>query len=121
MITVVVVINILISLLLLYGVWLLWKLKQQIAFIADRLTAYEKYSHTLLSQAPQNIDISQKNIHNLRQRNQSLQLKIQQVRQIVSLLLLGQRVGQRYFRQPNFFFLRKKVAKAGMNHRNISG
>ena len=118
MVTVVVILNILISLLLLYGAWLLWKLKQRIAFIADKFTLYEKCSQTLLSQAPENLDITKQNIHNLRLTNQSLQLKIQQVRQILSLLLLGQRVGRRYFRQGNSFLFTKTVAKTKINYKN---
>jgi len=120
MVTLVVIINILISLLLFFIAWQVWRLKARIAFITERLTAYEKCSQTLLSQAPQNLNLSQQNIHNLRLKNQSLQFKIQQVRQIVSLLLLGQRVGQRYFRPSNSFWLRKTVTKAGMNNSNIS-
>ncbi|MCC5640370.1 hypothetical protein LC593_31965 [Nostoc sp. CHAB 5844] len=121
MVTLVVIINTLISLLLFYIAWQVWQLKRRIAFITDRLTAYEQCSQTLLSQTPQNLDISQQNIRNLRLRNQSLQFKIQQIRQIVSLLLLGQRAGQRYFRPSNSFWVRKTVTKADMNNRNISG
>lgn len=117
MVTVVVVINILISLLLLFIAWHVWNIKQRIAWVADRLTAYEQCSDALLSQAPVNLNISQQNIHNLRQGNQSLQLKIQQVRQIVSLLLLG----KRYFPKRNYAFYRKTVTKASKNNGNISG
>ncbi|AFY44957.1 hypothetical protein [Nostoc sp. PCC 7107] len=120
MVTVVVIINILISLLLFYIAWQIWRLKRRIAFITDRLTFYEKCSQTLLSQTPQNLDISQQNLHNLRLNNQSLQFKIQQVRQIVNLLLLGQRLGKRYVRQSNFFWFRKTLTKTGMNNSNIS-
>jgi hypothetical protein len=117
MVTVVVVINTLISLLLLFIAWQVWNIKLRIAWIADKLTAYEKSSNAFLSQAPTNLNISQQNIHNLRQGNQSLQLKIQQVRQIVSLLLLG----KRYYPKRNPAFFRKTVTKAGRNSGNISG
>jgi len=116
MVTLVVIINTLISLLLLFIAWQVWKIKKQIAWVADRLTAYEQCSDTWLSQAPVNLDISQRNIHNLRQGNQSLQSKIQQVRQIISLLLLG----KRYFPKRNAAFLRKTVTKAPINSGNIS-
>ncbi|MBU7583876.1 MAG: hypothetical protein KAF91_13355 [Nostoc sp. TH1S01] len=120
MVTVVVIINTLISLVLFYIAWQVWQIKGRIAWITDRLTAYEKCSQTLLSQAPQNLDISQQNIRNLRQRNQSLQFKLQQVRQIVSLLLLGQRLGKGYISQSKSFWQTKTVTKTRMNNSNIS-
>jgi hypothetical protein len=88
MVKIVVLINTLMSLLLLYIAWRVWKLKQWIESIADQLNAYEQNTHALLYQAPENIDITQEKIYSLRQRNQKLQLEIQQVRQIISLLLL---------------------------------
>ncbi len=97
MVTVVVVINTLISLSLLYVAWRVWKLKQRLSRIADRLTAYERCSHAVLSLAPENIYTSEQNIYSLKQRNQALQVQIQQVRQILSLLLLGRQIWQRYF------------------------
>ncbi|WP_224093133.1 hypothetical protein [Nostoc sp. MS1] len=100
MVTIVVVINIFISLMLLYVAWQVWRLKKQIAFISDRLLDYERCSHELLYQAPTNINLAQQNIQNLRQSKQGLQMQIQQVRQIISLLLLGQRTWGRYIRRP---------------------
>jgi hypothetical protein len=102
MVKIVVIINIFISLMLLYVAWRVWQLKRQIAFISDRLLDYERCSHELLYQAPTNIYLAQQNIHNLRQSNQGVQIQIQQVRQIVSLLLLGQRTWGRYLRKTNF-------------------
>ncbi|MBD2342731.1 hypothetical protein [Anabaena subtropica] len=96
MVTVVVVINLLISLTLLCVAWQVWRLKGKIAFIGDRLLDYERCSHDLLYKAPENIYLGQQNLLNLRQSNQSLQIQIQQLRQIVSLLLLGQRSWKRY-------------------------
>ncbi|WP_414526480.1 hypothetical protein [Nodularia chucula] len=91
MVTTVVVINTLISMLLLYIAWRVWKLKQWIGCVADKLNAYERNTHAVLFTAPENIDIAQQQIYHLRQRNQQLQLQVQQVRQIISLLLLGKR------------------------------
>ncbi|MBD2458704.1 hypothetical protein H6G80_32160 [Nostoc sp. FACHB-87] len=120
MVTVVVIINTLISLLLFYVAWQIWQIKGRIAWITDRLTAYEQCSQNLLSQAPQNLDISQQNIRNLRLGNQSLQLQLQQVRQIVSLLLLGQRLSKRYIRQSHSFGRTKTVPKTRINNSNLS-
>lgn len=102
MVTVVVGINIIISLMLLYVAWRVSLLKKQIALLSDRLLRYERCSHNLLHQAPENIYLGQQNIQNLRQSNQGLQIQIQRVRQIISLLLLGQRTWGRYTRRSGF-------------------
>ncbi|MBD2360073.1 MULTISPECIES: hypothetical protein [unclassified Anabaena] len=102
MVTVVVVMNTLISLMLLYVAWRVWQLKQKIAFIGDRLTEYERCTHDLLYKAPENIYLGQNSIQQLRQSNQVLQLQIQQIRQIISILLLGRQTWRRYFRKMDF-------------------
>ncbi|OUL28024.1 hypothetical protein BV372_25315 [Nostoc sp. T09] len=111
MVTLVVILNILISLLLLYVAWRMWKLKQQIRIVADRLATYERYSHAVLYAAPENIYTAQQKISNLRQRNQSLEVQIQQVRQIISLLFLGRQVWRRSFQSLGSTFGKKTVAK----------
>jgi hypothetical protein len=111
MVTLVVIINTLISLLLLYVAWRVWKLKQLLGIVADRLAAYERCSHALLYVAPETISTAQQNIYNLRQRNQRLEVQIQQVRQIVSLLLLGRQVWRRSFRSLGSTFGQKTTAK----------
>ncbi|MFN6535475.1 MAG: hypothetical protein RM021_003775 [Nostoc sp. EkiNYC01] len=100
MVILVVIINTFISLILLYCAWQVWQLKQRLACIADSLTAYEICTHGTLDKAPENIYLSQQNISNLRQRNQALQIQIQQVQQIISLILLGRQIWQRYFLRP---------------------
>ena len=97
MVIVVVIINTLISLILLYVARRVWLLKQRLANLANRLTAAERRTHALLDKAPENISRREQNIHNLRQGNQSIQIQIQQVRQIFSLLLVGQQIQRRYF------------------------
>lgn len=99
MVILVVTINTLISLILLYIAWQVWQLKQRLASVADSLTAYEICTHATLHQAPENIYLNQQNIYNLRQKNQALQIQIQQVQQIISLILLGRQIWQRYFQR----------------------
>lgn len=111
MVILVIVINTLISLTLLYLAWRVWQFKQQLADIADKLTAYESCTHAVLDQAPENIYLSQQNINNLRQRNQALQAQIQQLRQILSLLLLGRQIWQRYFRRLELTSAKITIAK----------
>ncbi len=97
MVALVVIINILISLILLYIARQVWKLKQRLANMANRLTALERCTHAVLDKASANISRRQQSIHNLRQGNQSIQIQIQQVRQIFSLFLVGQQIQRRYF------------------------
>ncbi|GAX37066.1 hypothetical protein [Nodularia sp. NIES-3585] len=111
MVTTVVVINTLISLMLIYIAWRVWKLKQWIGCIADKLNAYERHTHAVLYQAPENIEISQQKIHSLRQGNEKLQIQIQQVRQIISLLLLGKRFWGRSFSWKGLKLRKKTVAQ----------
>ncbi|TVP65459.1 MAG: hypothetical protein EA343_03180 [Nodularia sp. (in: Bacteria)] len=111
MVTTVVVINTLISLVLLYIAWRVWKLKQWIGRIADKLNAYERHTHAVLYKAPENIDLSQQKIHNLRQGNEKLQVQIQQVRQIINLLLLGKRFWGRSFGWIGLTSRKNPVAK----------
>ncbi|MHC5728333.1 MAG: hypothetical protein ACYTXY_30310 [Nostoc sp.] len=111
MVILVILVNTLISLILLYVAWRVWQLKRQLAYIADRLTAYESCTHAALNKAPENIYLSQDNIYNLRQKNQALQMQIQQVRQIISLLLLGRQIWQRYFRRLELISGKRTFAK----------
>jgi hypothetical protein len=97
MVTLVVIINTLISLILLYVARRVWKFKQRLTNMANRLTAVERCTRAVLDKAPSNIYRRQQNIHNLGQGNQSIQVQIQQVRQIFSLLLVGQQIYGRYF------------------------
>ncbi|BAZ28890.1 hypothetical protein NIES4074_13250 [Cylindrospermum sp. NIES-4074] len=111
MVTLVVVINTLVSVILFYVAWRVWKLKGVLAFIADRLTAYERATHAALKNAPENIYSGQQEIYDLRQSNQQLQAQIQQVQQIISLLLLVRQAWQRNFWQIGSISGQKIVAK----------
>ncbi|GAA6622254.1 hypothetical protein [Scytonema sp. NUACC26] len=97
MVTVIVVLNMLISLTLFYMAWQIWLLKRRVARIADILSAAERSTHAVLHKAPTAIYVGQRNIHNLRQGNQPKQLQIQQVREIFSLLAFGEKIWRRYF------------------------
>jgi hypothetical protein len=111
MVILVILVNTVISVILLYVAWRVRQLKQQLEYIADRLTIYESCTHVALNKAPDNIYLSQENIYNLRQKNQVLQMQIQQVRQIISLLLQGQQIWRRYFRRLELISGKKIVAK----------
>lgn len=97
MVILVVAINTLISLMLLYVAWRISKLKQQLRFLADRLSYYERCSHIFLYAAPEKIYSAQQSIYNLRQGNQRLEVQIQQIKQIISLLFFGRQIWRRSF------------------------
>jgi hypothetical protein len=95
MVTVVVIINILISLTLLYVARRLWRFKKRLVRIANILTTAERSTYHVLYGAPEAIYISKRNINNLRLGNQSLQLQIQQIRQLANVLAFAQQVWRR--------------------------
>ncbi len=99
MVTVVVVINILISLMLVYIAWRLWKIRLTLKRVTNILIVAERNTQRVLGTAPELIYARKRNIQNLRQGNQSLESQIQQVRQIIGLLLSGTQWWQRYSRQ----------------------
>lgn len=103
MVTLIVIINTSISISLLYIAWRLWQWRQRLTRIADILIAAERSTHAVLNNAPTAIYMSRQNLHNLRQGNQSMQLNIQQLRQIFGLLALGSQAWRR-----NFWLIRAK-------------
>jgi hypothetical protein len=94
----VVIINILISLMLLYVAWRLWKIKLTLKKVTNALIAAERNTHSILVKAPDLIYARKRNILSLRQSTQNLESQIQQVRQIIGLLLSGTQWWQRYSR-----------------------
>ncbi|MEC4816830.1 MAG: hypothetical protein SAK29_26710 [Scytonema sp. PMC 1069.18] len=106
MVIVVVVINISISLTLFYVARRLWQFKKRLVRIANILMIAERSTHNVLYGAPEAIYLSQRNINNLREGNQSLQLQIQQIRQLAGVLAFAQRVWLR-----NFIRLQSKALK----------
>ncbi|MFQ4142138.1 hypothetical protein [Chlorogloeopsis sp. ULAP02] len=99
MVQIVVVINMLISAILLYIAWRVWRLRLRCTRITNWFILAERRSHAVLRNAPEAIYISQYQIQNLRQTNQVLEIQLQQLRQIVSLLVVGQRIWRRYLRK----------------------
>ena len=94
MVTIVVLINILISLMLLYLAQQLRKAKDTLAFITDTFNQYERASYAALHTAQDNIYLAQKEIQNLRLEKQILKQQTQQLRQILSLIVLVKQIYQ---------------------------
>ena len=97
MIFFVVVINLFITLVNIYLAVKIWQLRRQLKRTTKTLIRCEKRIHSVLSSAPQVILQKQKNIDNLGQGYQLLQLQLQKIRQLLWLLSLIYRFGRRAF------------------------
>jgi hypothetical protein len=91
MVTIVVAINLILSALLLYLARRIWHIRQRLTRIADTLIAIERCTHSLLRDAPEIIYCGQDSIYRLRQGSEPVQLQLQQLRQTLSLLVIGWR------------------------------
>ena len=111
MVTVVCIINTLIALILLYVAWRVRKLRRRLARIADKLSALERTSHKVLNGAPNAISTGRLGIHKLRQGKQSPNLQLLRVKQVLTLLGIGQQIWQRSRLAGNSKFFRKALAK----------
>ncbi|MTJ07366.1 MULTISPECIES: hypothetical protein [unclassified Anabaena] len=100
MVTIVVLINFLISFALFYLAQQLWKIKHTLAVVTASFDKYERASYAALHTAPENIYIGQQKINNLRLDNQILKQQIQQLRQILNLILLVKQIAQGSFWLP---------------------
>lgn len=96
MVTFVVIINTIISLILFSAANKLWRIRKQLAIVADCFVTIERSTHKLLCKAPNAIYLGKDNISNLRYENQLLKLRIQQLQQIISLISLGRQIWCRY-------------------------
>lgn len=104
---VIVVINTLLALVLFFVAWQLRRLRRWLARTADRLSVYERSSHAALRGTPDAIYIGQQGIHKLRQGNQPPSIELQRVRQVLTLLGLGQRVWSRFMVVRRTQFIQK--------------
>jgi hypothetical protein len=92
MVTVIVVLNVLISLLCLYAARKVWNLRRVLAASVDAVTLAERNTYALLHGAPKNISQGQLGVHSLRERYQQLEQQLQKVQQVLTLLVLIQRI-----------------------------
>ncbi len=90
MVTVVVVLNVLISLLCLYVAWQVWNLRRTLAVVVDAITIAERNTYAVLHGAPNAISKGQLGVHGLRERYQQLELQLQQVQKVLTVLGLLQ-------------------------------
>ena len=95
MLFLIIAINLSISLLNLYIAIRIWQLRILTIRITAILINYERYFNLVLSVAPQVIYRGQNNIYLTRQRYQLLQLRGQQIRQLILLLNQSYRIWRR--------------------------
>ncbi len=104
MVTIIVIINTLITLMLLYVAWQLRQLRLKIAQIADNLSAYERQAHAVLRGTPAAITTGRLGIYQLRRGPKPLDQLIR-VQQVLTLLGVGKQIWQqtRLTRRSKFF------------------
>ena len=95
MIAVVVCFNVLIALLCFYVAFKVWKFRQTLGKVADTLLSVERKAHSLLYGAPDAIMKGQSGANYLRSQYQQLEPQLQQVRQALAMLSLGNKVLRR--------------------------
>lgn len=110
MVVTIVVINVLIASILLYVARRIWLLRQKLQRINNKLIAINRSAGAALSGTPNAIYKGQIGIYQLKQRNEPLQVQIQRVRQVLSLLSIGQQAWQR-FSFPNTTFLNSRLGR----------
>ena len=94
MVTLVVILNILLSLLCLYVAWQVWNLRRVLAATADAVTLEERNTYNVLHGAPNAIYNGQMGVEGLRERYQQLDRQVQQLQQVLTLLGLVRSIWQ---------------------------
>lgn len=97
MVTIVVIFNLIIAAILLYVARRVWLIRLKLRRINNKLIAIERGIQVALSSTPNAIYRGQMGIYQLKQGNEPLQLQIQRMRQVLSLLTIGQQTWQRFF------------------------
>ena len=110
MVVTIVIINVLIASILLYVARRLWLLRQKFQRINNKLIAINRSAGAALAGTPNAIYKGQMGLSQLKQRNEPLQVQILRVRQVLSLLSVGQQAWQR-FSFPNTAFLGRQMPR----------
>lgn len=99
MVILIVTINLFITLLNIYIAIKIWQLRQIIAKITTIVLNCDLYFYALLHNTPQLIYQGKDKIQNLKIQYQTLQLQLQQIRQILLLLNWSYRLWRGYLKQ----------------------
>lgn len=92
MLNVVVVLNVLISLLCLYVARQVWNLRRVLGATVDAVLLAERNTYKVLHDAPENILQGQVGVGSARDSYQQLEVQLQKIQQVLTLLSLVQRV-----------------------------
>ncbi|PPS45076.1 hypothetical protein [Chroococcidiopsis sp. TS-821] len=111
MVTVVICINLGLTLVLLFIAWQIWRFRLKLAQIADVLLVYERVTRAALQRTPEAIAVGRMAIRQTRQGDISQELKLLRIQQVLNLLVVGLQIAQQIalLRQTRFF--RKALAK----------
>jgi len=90
--------NLALALMLLYAAYRVRRLQRSIGRVADNILKYDRSTYAVLHRAPKDIYKGQIGIDRLRHKSQQLQPQIQRVRQVLTLLRLGQQIWRRFVR-----------------------
>lgn len=96
MLTFVLMLNLSIAVLCWYGVWRILQLRRALVGVTKALTAAERSVDQVLQTAPESWLQGQVKLYQLQHHYELALLRLQQVRQILTLLGLGQFVWRRY-------------------------
>ncbi len=110
MVVTIIIINVLIASILLYAARRTWLLRRRFQRLNNILIAVNRSAGAALAGTPNAIYKGQMGLSQLKQRNDPLQVQIQRVRQVLSLLSVGQQAWQR-FSFPNTAFLGRQTPR----------
>ena len=110
MVVTIAMINLFIALILLYVARRVWLLRQKLRRINNTLITVNRRTQAALAGTPNAIYKGQMGIYQLKQSNEPLQVQIQRVRQVLSLLSVGQQAWQR-FSFPSTAFLGRQAPR----------
>jgi cell division protein FtsB len=86
MLTFVLVVNILLSLLGFYLAWKIWQVSRTLSNVADSIARAEQSTNQGLRQSPTAIAVAEQGTGRLREKYRQLNLQIQQLQKILSVL-----------------------------------
>ena len=78
--------NVLITLVNLYVLRKILKIRRYAANLADRLTVFEQHTHKVLEPAPQVVSQGKKGTRQLKEKYQKLELQLLQIQKLLQLL-----------------------------------
>ncbi|MEC4982740.1 MAG: hypothetical protein SAJ37_23870 [Oscillatoria sp. PMC 1068.18] len=104
----VVVCNLAIAVINLYLAWRIWKIRRVLAQVTITLNNVERSIYNIFHPAPRLIYLGQKGTSNLRGRYQKLQVQLQRVQLLLTVLSLGLAAFRQQNRREQYFSRRRR-------------